>query len=189
MNIYDPYPDHVELDGRIVRLNLAYDRVLRAMDIQEREDLLPQDKLMAQCAWLIAEDEPLPKTWQEQAEIVKAVIDLFPKSEKPQSEKYIDFHQDAAMIRSAFFRIGVDLTRDKIHFFQFLELLADLPEDTALMRTVDIRQRPIPAVNKHNRAQVEALIKAKQRVAIKLSEEERRKRFAESLKSTSIIRG
>lgn len=189
MNIYDPYPDRVELDGRIVRLNLAYDRVLQALDIQEREDLLPQDKLTAQCAWLLAEDETLPQTWKEQAAILKAVIDLFPKSDKPQSEKYIDFHQDAAMIRSAFFRIGVDLTRDKIHFFQFLELLSDLPADTALMRTVDIRQRPIPAVNKHNRAQVEALIKAKQRVAIKYSEEERRRRFAESLKNTSILRG
>lgn len=190
MNIYDPYPDHIELeDGKIIRLNLAYDRVLRVLDLVDRQDLTTKDKLAAQCAWLLDEREPMPETWQEHAAILQAVMDLFPKNEK-QSERYIDFHQDAAMIRSAFFRIGVDLTVDKIHFFQFLELLADLPSDTALMRVMEIRQRPIPAVNKHNREQVAALIKAKQRVAIKYSEDERKKRFAESLKNSStILRG
>lgn len=189
MNIYDPYPDHIELDGRIVRLNLAYDRVLQALDIQGREDMTEEDKLEAQCAFLLAEDEELPHDWQTQAEILRAVIELFPKSENPRGARYIDFHQDAALIRSAFFRIGVDLTVDKIHYLQFLELLADLPSDTALMRVVDIRQRPIPAVTKHNREQVAALVKAKQRVAIKMSEEEQKRRFAESLKNATILRG
>jgi len=189
MNIYDPYPDHIELDGRIVRLNLAYDRVLQALDIQGREDMTDVDKLEAQCAFLLAEDEELPRDWQTQAAIIRSVIELFPKSENPHGARYIDMHQDAALIRSAFFRIGVDLTVDKIHYFQFLELLADLPSDTALMRVVDIRQRPIPAVTKHNREQVAALIKAKQRVAIKMSEEEQKQRFAESLKNATILRG
>jgi hypothetical protein len=93
------------------------------------------------------------------------------------------------MIRSAFFRIGIDLLKDKIHIIQFLELLADLPSDTALMRTVEIRQRPLPKPTKHNAEQIAALQKAKARVAIKITEEERRELFAQSLKNTTLLRG
>lgn len=189
MNVYDPYPDQIELDGQIIRLNLAYDRVLRALDIQDAEDLTQADKLTAQVAWLLDEREEIPQELEKQAKILQAVVDLFPKNENPKGERYIDFHQDAAMIRSAFFRIGVDLTRDKIHFFQFLELLADLPADTALMRVIEIRQKPVPAANKHNKEYVQNLLKAKARVAIRYSEEEQRRRFAESLKNSAIMRG
>jgi hypothetical protein len=189
MNIYDPYPDRIEIDGRVYRLDLAFDRVLHVMDIQEMQELTAADKLEAQCAWLLDENEDLPRSAELQAKILTAVFDLFPKPENPAGERYIDFHQDAAMIRSAFFRIGVDLTVDKIHFLQFLELLGDLPADTALMRTIDIRQRPIPAPTKNNAEQIAALQKAKARVAIRMSEDERRRRFAESLKNSSILKG
>lgn len=190
MNIYDPYPDSVEVNGKRYALNLAYDRVLRVMDIEDAPDLLVEDKIAVQCAWLLAESEEIPEDIQEQIDFLKAVFELFPKGEKPSGERYIDFHQDAAIIRSGFLRTyGIDLIHDKIHFFQFMELLADLPSDTALMRTVDIRQRPIPAPNKHNAEQIAALQKAKARVAIRMSEEERRSRFAESLKNSTILRG
>jgi hypothetical protein len=190
MNIYDTYPDSVEVDGRSYKLNLAYDRVLRVFDLEDAEDLTAADKITVQCAWLLAETEDVPEDIQEQIDIIKAVFELFPKGEKQNGERYIDFHQDAAIIRSGFLRTyGIDLIYDKIHFFQFMELLADLPSDTALMRTVDIRQRPIPAPNKHNAEQIAALQKAKARVAIRMSEEERRSRFAESLKNSTILRG
>jgi hypothetical protein len=93
------------------------------------------------------------------------------------------------MIRSAFFRIGVDLTRDRMHILQFLELLADLPSDTALMRTIEIRAKPIPKPTKHNGEQIAKLQQAKARVAIRLSEEERREQFAASLKNATVMRG
>jgi hypothetical protein len=93
------------------------------------------------------------------------------------------------MIRSAFFRIGVDLIRDRPHFLKFLELLSDLPSDTALMRTIQIRQAPIPQINEHNKDQVARLLEAKARCEIKLSEEERRAKFAGVLKQSSLYRG
>lgn len=190
MNIYDTYPDSVEVDGRSYKLNLAYDRVLRVFDLEDAEDLTAADKITVQCAWLLAETEDIPEDIQKQIDIIKSVFELFPKGEKQNGERYIDFHQDAAIIRSGFLRTyGIDLIHDKIHFFQFMELLADLPSDTALMRTVDIRQRPVPAPNKHNAEQIAALQKAKARVAIKMSEEERRSRFAESLKNSTVLRG
>lgn len=188
IRLYETYPEEIELDGKTVRLDLAYDRVLRALDLQDETALTPEDKLELQCALMIAEGEELPRDPQKQAELLIAVFELFPKSEKKSREQYIDFRQDAGMIRSAFFRIGVDLIRDRPHFLRFLELLADLPTDTALMRTVQIRQTPVPQINEHNKEQVARLLEAKARCAIKRGEDERRAKFASALKNSSIMR-
>ena len=72
---------------------------------------------------------------------------------------------------------------------RFLELLRDLPPDTALMRTIEIRMRPVPKPDGHNAEQIAAIMKAKAAVAIKMSEEERRRSFAESLKNSSLLTG
>ena len=190
MNIYDEYPTSVQVDGKTYQLDLSYDNVLRVLDIQDDHILTAVDRIEAQCVLLLARGvRDIPPTLQERQRLLNAVFELFPKSENSTGERYIDFHQDAQMIRTAFFRIGIDLLKDRIHIFQFLELLADLPSDTALMRTVEIRQKPIPKPTKDNAEYIAQLQKAKARVAIKMSEEERRKRFAESLKNSNVLRG
>lgn len=189
MNIYDNYPTEIYYNGKTIKLNLSYDRVLRVLDIQEDDRLTAQDRIEAQCALLLARGyKDMPKSANDRAKLLNSIFDLFPKSEN-NGERFIDFHQDAQLIRSAFFRIGVDLLKNKIHFFQFMELLADLPSDTALMRTVEIRQKPIPKPTKDNAEQIAALQRAKAKVAIKMSEDERRKRFVESLKNSNVLRG
>ena len=191
MNIYDPYPEEITHKGKKVRLNLSYDHVLMVLDAQEDELLLPEDKIRLQCALLLANPRKAPKTAQAQVELLQDIFALLPKNDNPtgQNERYIDFHQDAGMIRSAFLRVGIDLQREKIHFFRFLEVLRDLPSDTALMRVVEIRQKPIPKPTKYNAEQIAALQKAKAAVAIKMSDEERRRRFAQSLKNSSLLKG
>lgn len=189
MRLYDAYPEEIELDGKTVKLDLSYDRVLRALDLQDEAALLPEDKLELQCELLLADGEKVPRGPEKQAELLLAVFDLFPKGEEAPKERYIDFKQDAGMIRSAFFRIGVDLTRDRLHFMQFLELLADLPTDTALMRTISIRQAPIPEITANNKEHVARLLEAKRKCEIKITEEERRAKFAGALKNTGILKG
>lgn len=188
-SIYDPYPDRVEVDGNEYLLDLAYDNVLKAIDIYGDDNLTRSDRVEVMCAFLLAyPDKDTPATHEGRVRLLNAIFDLFPKSEETH-EKTIDFHQDAAMIRSAFFRIGIDLLIDRIHFFQFLELLADLPKDTALMRTIDIRTRPVPKPTKDNREQIAELMRLKAKVAIKMSDDDRRKQFMESLKNSSVMRG
>jgi hypothetical protein len=160
------------------------------LDIQDDETMTAFDRLETQCVLILENGyKDLPRTIEGRRALLNAVLDLFPKGDGTAKEKYIDFHQDAQLIRTAFFRIGVDLLKDKIHFFQFMELLSDLPSDTALMRTVEIRQKPIPKPTKDNAEQIAALQRAKAKVAIKISEDERRKRFVESLKNSNVLRG
>ena len=188
MNIYDPYPDRVIIDDKEIMLDLRWDNVLRAIDILEMEELFFPDRTEAACAFLLADPaSDTPWTADGRVTLLNAIFELFPKGER--TERVIDFHQDASMIRSAFYRIGIDLLNSRIHFFQFLELLADLPKDTALMRTIDIRTRPLPKPNKDNQGQIAELQRLKQKVAIKMSEEDRRRQFAQSLKNSSVLRG
>lgn len=185
MNIYDAYPQTVEYEGRVYAVNLAYDRVLRCFDIQADDILTHEDKIRAQAALLI---ERPPRSLAKCAGVLSAIFELFPKDEEKR-EKIVDFHQDARIIRSGFMRVGIDLTWQHIHFFQFLEILADLPKDTAIMRTVEIRAKPIPAANKHNQEYIRQLQEAKARVAIKMTDEERRHVFMAALKNSTIGRG
>ena len=188
MNLYDPYPDTVTVDDEEIKLDLRWDNVLRAIDILDMHEMTYSDRTDAACAFLLAyPDINTPTTAEGRIRLLNAIFELFPKGEK--SERVIDFHQDASMIRSAFYRIGIDLLNSRIHFFQFLELLADLPKDTALMRTVDIRTRPLPKPNKDNREQIAELQRLKAKVAIKLSEDDQKRQFAQSLKNSSVLRG
>lgn len=184
MNIYDPYPTEVEYQGKSYRVNLEYDRVLRALDVQQDKLLTAQDKLIAQIQLLLPRP---PSTLAECIGVLDKVFHMLPRNEESQ-ERYIDLHQDAAIIRSAFLRLGIDLLKDKPHFFRFVEVLADLPSDTALMRIVDIRRRPIPKPTKHNREEIAELEKLKAKVAIKLSAEEQRDQFLRTLKNSTVMR-
>lgn len=186
MNIYDEYPTSVSYNGKSYALNLAYDRVLMALDAQKDANLLPEDKITLAAELLV---ENPPDSLPDRAGIVCAIFEMLPHDEERSGPRLVDFHQDAAMIRSAFFRIGVDLLRQKIHIFQFLELLADLPKDTALMRTVEIRAKPIPVATKENGDYIRRLQEAKARVAIRMSDDEARDTFMAQLKKSTIGRG
>ena len=179
MKLYEGYPESVEFKGRTIDLDLDFRTVLRVFDLGD--EWTEREKLTLSLILLLKNREDVPDEWAEQLELLTAVFGLFPKKQTD-GEKYLDLDQDADLIRSAFFRIGVDLCKDKLHFFRFLELLADLPTDTALMRTIEIRQRKMPKPTAHNQEERAALAKAKARVAIKMTDDERRKAFAKSLR-------
>lgn len=185
MNVYDPYPDRVVVGGKTYKIDFDFATVLRVLDVQASDELTFADKQEVMARLMI---KRCPQDPGKRSEIMKAILDLFPKSDRS-GQRYIDFHQDAKLIRSAFLRMGHDLTRERMHFFKFLELLADVPEDTALARVIDIRQRPTPEPNKHNGKQIQALMEAKAKVAIKLPDDERMERFAQSLKQSTVLRG
>ena len=180
VKFFDPYPDTVIVGDKIYDIDLSFATVVQVWDVQSSDDFTDKDKIELQAKLFLDDPADCPETIDKQIEFLQAVYELFPKQDND-GERYIDFHQDAAMIRSGFFRIGVDLTKDRIHFFQFLELLADLPTDTAMMRTIKLRSMPLPKRTEHNAEYIAELQRAKARVAIKYSEEERRRRFERSL--------
>lgn len=184
MNIYDPYFTSVTVGSETYDLHTAYDRWLMAIDAEDDPLLMVEDRIDLQARLIIKNP---PRKTADKLRVLNAAFGLLPHGEG--GEKVIDLHQDAAMIRSAFFRIGIDLAKDKIHIQQFAELLADLPADTALMRVVELRQKPIPKATKYNTDYIAALQRAKAKVAIKVSPEEREKLFMDKLKKSNLMRG
>ena len=104
---------------------------------------------------------------------------LFPARKKSENrEKLTDLKQDADLIRAAFLQsYGVNLWRDRLHWFEFSGLLACIPGGSRYADIIGIRARPMPEATKYNAKEREWLIKAKQDVALEMTEKERAARY------------
>ena len=172
MKLFEKLPDSVTVDGKRYRLDFDFRNVLKMMEIMANDDLLPdaRDYLALKC---------LTKHPRNTGKVLAAVKDtLF--EEKPQTtgERITSFEQDAGLIRSAFRQVyGIDLFRRKLHWLEFTELLQNLPEGNRYEEVLGIRSRPIPSPTKYNQKEREWLMKAKQSVALHLTESEAARKY------------
>ena len=73
------------------------------------------------------------------------------------------FEQDAGRIVSAFRKVfGIDISRERLHWFQFLDMLGDL-SGTAFTNVIDIRTTPASEIDQKKRAE---LLRMKKRFAL-----------------------
>lgn len=176
MRLEDHLPQGVTVDGRFYKMDFDFRNVLRMIDILDRDDLIPEARAYNALHCLCRR----PRNTDKVLNAVKQL--LF----KPQGkggkggsgQKATDFVQDAELIRAAFMQTyGINLWREKLHWFEFTELLHGIPEGTRYSETVGIRLREMPEPTKWNRKEREWLMKAKASVAIHMSEKERESRY------------
>jgi hypothetical protein len=176
MKLQDKLPEGVTVDGRFYKLDFDFRNVLQMMDELDRDDVMPQAKTYNALKCLCKH----PKNVFKVMEAVKAL--LFQEKPKKDAQKVTDFVQDAGMIRAAFRQAyGIDLYRDKLHWIEFSELLNAIPQGSRYTEVIGIRARPIPAPTKWNAEERNWLINAKADVAIRLSEKEQAKKYAEDV--------
>lgn len=178
MNLYSPLPSSVEYRGREYQMDVSYDKVLESLAFLRRKDYNHSEKL-EYISFLLFGDDVSPDDG-----LLSAAFDvLFPEKSKG-GKRVFDFEQDAAVIYASFRQAyGIDLyaERGKLHWDAFIALLQNLPEDSAFCRLINIRTCPIPKPNKHNGEQIKALMKAKAKYRLRLSEEEERQQYQKSL--------
>lgn len=171
MKLTDAIPDGVTVDGKKYPLDFDFRNVLRMMEFLCNEDLMPdaRDYLALKCL------TKHPKNVQKVLEAVKnTLFDAKPGT----GERLTSFEQDAGLIRSAFRQVyGIDLFRERLTWFEFVELLQNLPEGNRYEEVLGIRARPLPAPTKYNGKEREWLIKAKQQCALHLSEKEAARKY------------
>ena len=177
MKLYDRLPDSVTVDGKRVKLDLDFRNVLKMLDTMQRKDLMPEarDYRAAKCVC----KRPFPG-------VLDAVKKLLFSDIKPseQQQRVTSYEQDAWLIRAAFRQTyGIDLWRDKLHWFEFTDLLHAIPEGTRYMETIGIRVREIPPPNQYNAKEREWLMKAKAAVALEVPEDERMNRYNADVKN------
>lgn len=169
--MFESIPSGVTVDGRFYPLDFDFRNVLRMMETMGNDDLMPdaRDYLALKC---------LTKHPKNVANVLAAVKDLLFDEKPGTGERLTSFEQDAGLIRSAFRQVyGIDLFRDKLTWFEFTELLQNLPEGNRYEEVLGIRARPLPAPNKYNQKEREWLMKAKQQCALHLTETEAAKKY------------
>ena len=176
MKLQDRLPDGVTVDGRFYKMDFEFRNVLRMIDVLDDDTLLPEAKAHNALLCLCKR----PKNALKVIDAVKGL--LFKAPRKKGAQKVTDWVQDAGLIRAAFRQAyGIDLYRDKLHWIEFTELLNAIPEGNRYSEVVGIRSRPIPAATNWNRQEREWLIKAKQDVALEMSEQERQTKYEQDV--------
>jgi hypothetical protein len=183
MMLHEKLPDSVTVNGRRYRLDLDFRNVLRMMDVMDRKDLLPGAR--AYVALKCVMKRP-PKDAAPVLAAVNAL--LFPARKKSEKrEKLTDLKQDADLIRAAFLQsYGVNLWRDRLHWFEFSGLLACIPGGSRYADIIGIRARPMPEATKYNAKEREWLMKAKAEYAVEMTAEEQERSYQEGLHNMAM---
>lgn len=157
----------VEYKGHRYRMNLTWWRVLQAMEVLEREDIFPEDRISGALELMVRGPHP------NSPGLLKAIIEMLPKGER-EAPKALDFEQDAELIYAAFKQAyAIDLRRaDWLQWEEFLSLLGGIPDNTKLAQVINIRLRPIPTPTKYNRKEIAELMRMKAKWALKVKKQE-----------------
>ena len=180
MKLYERLPDYVMVRGRKIRLNLDFRNVLRMIDILMQDDLTDEARewLAMRCICRRPIKGMVPA--------VKKL--LFPKAANNIKERIMDYAQDADLIRAAFQQAyGIDLYREKMHWFRFSCLLSCIPEGTRYSDVLSIRSRPIPEATKYNTDERNWLIEAKEKVRLQLSEKELANKYEQDVSKIAAV--
>lgn len=156
-----------------LRLNMAFDVVLRVFDAMHEDDFSEGDKVEVSLRLLVRNYRAIGKLpIGTQTIILKSIFEEFIQPSKKNSKstvKLYDFAKDAPYIYASFLQAyGIDLCeqRGKLHWWKFIAMFLSLPKDTKMSEIQVIRQRKIPAPNKHNQEEIRALQEAKRYYAL-----------------------
>ena len=172
MRLYDRLPDGVFVNGKHYRMDFDFRNVLRMIDILQDEYLMPEAREYNALKCVMKRPKNIHL-------VLLAVKGLLFSGKPPRDQRKItDFKQDAAMIRAAFRQAyGIDLYRDRLHWFEFSELLSNIPEGNRYSEVIGIRIRPMPKATKYNMEERAWLLKAKAEVGLEMTEEERQSNY------------
>ena len=158
-----PLDDTVEIDGKTYELNMAFDNILRLIDLLEDKEVDPITKINTGLEMLI--DDTLDEYSIEKKDeifysLIKEIfkideediqptdIDGNPMPRMPEDEKKTyDLKQDAEYIYASFMSdYGIDLfeQQGKLHWYKFKALLGGLTEGSKFLRVIEIRTMELP---------------------------------------------
>jgi hypothetical protein len=183
MKLFESLPTGVTVDGKFYPCDFDFRNVLKMLDVMQRDDLYPdaRDFLCIRCV--------CRKKIKNVPNVYRAIGDLlFEKKPDNGGQKLTSFEQDASLIRVAFRQVyHIDLFREKLTWFEFSELLHNLPDGNRYEDVIGIRARPMPAPTKYNAKEREWLMKAKADVALHMTEAEQTRKYDQDV--TMVFRG
>ncbi len=157
----DRLPDSITVCGRKYPVHTDFRRWILGIELFAEEFVDVKSKAEGAARILFAGENPLDgiggrdaeDTAEVYRETVRGIAEFAacgrvlrtaePAGNPRLSEPVFDFTADAGRIYAAFLQIyGMDLRQlpEKLHFWTFMELLRNLPEETEFMRVVNLRR-------------------------------------------------
>ena len=142
-------PEYIQIDDKKYKINTDYRNVLKLNEISTDTSISDYEKLLTYI-YLFFGEEGL-KDENNYERLVNSIITFAkgrPSAMKPNKEKKeeidMDYKQDMNLIISSIWsEYGIDITKEKIHWWTFYDLLNGLSSDCALNRVRDIRSKDL----------------------------------------------
>lgn len=147
--------DRIEIKGKVYYLNLAYDSVLRFLDLLQDGEVSEHFRRATAIKILFRKDQAPELTQSEQEQVIKEVVKTHILMEKPsmifasmgnqntKKKEYYSLLEDADIIFASFFydyQIDLINERGRLHWKKFKALLNGLSDQTKLAQVISIRK-------------------------------------------------
>ena len=169
----ESWDDEVEINGKTFNLDMRFHNVLYSLSMLSDKNLKEYEKpfkfLMNIFKDFTIDDFQLI-TEQDLFIVIEHILNYLIEDREQQTDdkKVFDLVQDWKYIDASFLsEYGIDLYKDKIHWFLFINRLNCLSKNNKLKEVIEIRTMDIPKPDKYNRKQIEAIKKAKSVYALK----------------------
>ena len=163
------YPSKVEVDGSIIPIDTSFRTALKCMEVIDDDSISDQERALA-IIFLLTDD--IPKVdLKKLLEVLKKYLECGEKPKPSLKQKDMDFEQDEKFIISSFmFDYGIDLNKEDMHWWRFIDLLNGLSSDCILSRVRDIRTMDL-SIYKDAKTR-ERILKARSQVALRIKHKE-----------------
>jgi len=138
--MYIDYPEYAEINGKQYKIDTDFNVALKCFEIVEDDTITDYERAIAIVYLLfdfIPEDKDLNLFLQKASLFLQCGKD---EIEQKSNKKDMDFVQDKNYINASFMSdYKIDLSKEKMHFWQFISLIEGLTENSALNRLRDFR--------------------------------------------------
>lgn len=171
--LYEPFPEHIEADGRIYPIITDFREWLRFSDMIGDKEFSAKEKLLLMTQWLDEPPESITK------ELVDAVMSFYradglrhtenvsEKQEADPSAKppVFGWKIDAPFVIGDFRRYyGIDLFSSEMHWWKFQCLFISLPDESCCQRRISYRSADVSKIK--NDAERSRIMMIQRRIAI-----------------------
>lgn len=159
------YPEYIEIDGKEYSINTDYRIAIECLSIVNDESINDFERAIAIAVMLFGENVPIS---DKTIELATKYLQCGETRQTQQSRKIdMDFEQDKAFIEASFMSdYQIDLSKTKMHWWKFCDLLSGLTEHCVLNRVREIRNYDLNDIKDHKTKQ--RIIEAQERFAIKI---------------------
>ena len=153
-------PEYILIDGQKYKINADYRNVLKFNQMYKDKSISDYEMIIGAICMFYGKDVVNDEDKYERLlEGIKKIVEGRPNSMNKinQEKQKIDMDYDKDMnliIASMWSEYGIDITKEKIHWWTFYDLLNGLSSECALNRVRDIRSKDLSKItNKEEREQ------------------------------------